>query len=206
MAEITCTSPGASPRTASTRATRSSLRMWLLLTCSICTPAASQTCLRALADALAQRLGKARVIEDADAARVQKARHPARVARAGQRARHDDAVVARQHAVQVRRVPSVSAVAAMVDHLAVGSTVIVLPVWFRLCRLRMVHVVPAGSAKPFWRRDCRSQGCEALRPARTRLCRFDCEAHCRRPKAAEDSQWSNQVTAANGQHKAQRTH
>ena len=61
--------------------------------------------LRTLADALAQRLGKARVVEDADAARVQKARHPARVARAGQRARHDDAVVARQHAVKVRRVP-----------------------------------------------------------------------------------------------------
>jgi hypothetical protein len=60
---------------------------------------------RPLADALAQWLGEARVVEDANAARVQKARHPARVASPGQRARHDDAVVARQHPVQVRRVP-----------------------------------------------------------------------------------------------------
>jgi hypothetical protein len=60
--------------------------------------------LSALADALTQRLGKARVVEDADAAREQKAGHPSRVARPGQRAGDDDAVVARQHAMQVRRV------------------------------------------------------------------------------------------------------
>jgi len=61
--------------------------------------------LRALADALAKRLGKTRVVEDADTARVQKARHPARVARSGQSAGNDDPVVARQHAVQVRGIP-----------------------------------------------------------------------------------------------------
>jgi hypothetical protein len=51
--------------------------------------------LRALADALAQRLGKARIVENADAARVQEAGHPAGVTRPGQRAGDDDAVVTR---------------------------------------------------------------------------------------------------------------
>jgi hypothetical protein len=58
----------------------------------------------ALPDAVAQRLGKARIVEDADAVRVKKTRHAARVTRSGQRAGNDDAVVARQNAVQVRRV------------------------------------------------------------------------------------------------------
>src|SRR6202140_5037240 len=35
--------PGCMPRACSTRATKSSLRMWLLLTCSISMPAATQT-------------------------------------------------------------------------------------------------------------------------------------------------------------------
>ncbi len=56
--------------------------------------------LRPLANALAQGLSKARVVEDPDGTR-KKARHPTRVARAGQRSRHDDPVVARK----VSRVP-----------------------------------------------------------------------------------------------------
>ncbi len=39
--------------------------------------------------------------------------------------------------MQVGRIALSQRRAAMVDHPAVGSTVIVLPVWFRLCRLRM---------------------------------------------------------------------
>lgn len=52
---------------------------------------------RPRADALAQRLDKARVVKDADALGVQKARHASRVTRPRQRARNHDAVVARQH-------------------------------------------------------------------------------------------------------------
>ena len=51
-------------------------------------------------NAIAQRLGKARVVKDADAARVQKARHPLRVTRPRQRACNDHPVVAGQHAHQ----------------------------------------------------------------------------------------------------------
>ena len=43
MAEMTCTKPSALLRVDSTRATNSSLRMWLLLTCSISIPASAQT-------------------------------------------------------------------------------------------------------------------------------------------------------------------
>jgi len=59
---------------------------------------------RTLPDAVTQRFGKVWVVENANAMRVKKARHPARVARPGQRARHNDSVVARQHAMQVRRI------------------------------------------------------------------------------------------------------
>jgi len=61
--------------------------------------------LRVLADALAQRQRELRVVEDADAARVEKARHALGKAGLGQRPGDDDAVVARQHARQVLRVP-----------------------------------------------------------------------------------------------------
>ena len=61
--------------------------------------------LSALTDSIPQRLGKTRVVEDANTARVQEAGHPAGVARPRQRAGDDDAVVARQHAVQIRRIP-----------------------------------------------------------------------------------------------------
>jgi hypothetical protein len=59
--------------------------------------------LRALVDSIAQGLGKARAIEDADAARVQKAGYAPGAAGSGRRAGDDDAVATRQHAVQVRR-------------------------------------------------------------------------------------------------------
>ena len=52
------------------------------------------------ANALAQRLGKTRVVEDADAARLQDARHPRRVACPGQGTGNDDSVVARQYTRQ----------------------------------------------------------------------------------------------------------
>ena len=55
-------------------------------------------------DTLTQRFGTARVVKDADPARVKKARHAARVAHPRQRAGNDDSVVARQypcHAVPV---------------------------------------------------------------------------------------------------------
>jgi len=53
--------------------------------------------LRTGADAFSQRFGKARVVKDADAPRVKKARHPARVACARERARNHDSVIAREH-------------------------------------------------------------------------------------------------------------
>ncbi len=56
--------------------------------------------LRARTDALAQRFCNACVVNDADAARVQKARHPARVAHPRQCARDNDSVVTGQHAKQ----------------------------------------------------------------------------------------------------------
>ena len=93
----------------------------------------------ALANALAQRFGKARVVEDADAARVQKARHCAGVTRSWQRAGDDDLVAARQHDSTPCRFAahhSVSPVAAMVADLASGGSTRVLPVRFRLCWLR----------------------------------------------------------------------
>jgi hypothetical protein len=61
--------------------------------------------LRVGSDALAQRQRELRVVEDADAARMQKARHALGKACPGQRAGDDEAVVARQHARQVARVP-----------------------------------------------------------------------------------------------------
>jgi hypothetical protein len=44
--------------------------------------------LRPLTDRIAQRLGKARIVEDTDALSVQKRRHPFGVARSRQRTRH----------------------------------------------------------------------------------------------------------------------
>lgn len=55
-------------------------------------------------DAIPQRFGKMRVVENADAMRVQKACHPARVARSWQCASQNDSVVARQHTMQIRRI------------------------------------------------------------------------------------------------------
>jgi len=61
--------------------------------------------LRIGANALAQRQRELRIVEDANAARVQKTRHALGKARTRQRAGDDDPVVARQHARQVLLVP-----------------------------------------------------------------------------------------------------
>jgi hypothetical protein len=60
--------------------------------------------LRAPPDAFTQRFGESGVVEYANAVGVQKTRHAPCVARAGQRARDQDSVKARQHAMQIRRV------------------------------------------------------------------------------------------------------
>lgn len=57
-----------------------------------------------LPDTIPQRLGKLRVVEDADAVLIQKTRQAARVARTGKRACDDDPVETRQYAVQIRRI------------------------------------------------------------------------------------------------------
>lgn len=55
-------------------------------------------------DTITQGLGKARVVKNADAMRVQVTRHPARITRSRQRPRDDDPVVARQHPMKIRRI------------------------------------------------------------------------------------------------------
>ena len=65
----------------------------------------------ALAHAVTKRLGKTRIIEDADLPRRQKGRHAVRVARPGQGAGDDDPVIAGEHsgealAVTLRQRPS----------------------------------------------------------------------------------------------------
>jgi len=50
-----------------------------------------------LAHAVTKRLGKLRIVEDADLPRRKKCRHPLRVARPGQRPGDDDTVVTGQH-------------------------------------------------------------------------------------------------------------
>src|SRR5262245_57679055 len=92
-----CTRPGWSPRAASTLATISSLRMWLLAMCSMVGPAAPANLGGTLAHAVTQRLGKSRVVEDADLPRRKKGRHSLRVASPRQRAGDDNPVVAGQH-------------------------------------------------------------------------------------------------------------
>ncbi|MBI3156021.1 MAG: hypothetical protein HYZ20_11480 [Burkholderiales bacterium] len=104
MAEITCTSPGASPARGQHARHQILLAHVALVDVLDGHPVGLRDFLRTLSHAIAQRLGKARVVEDADASRIQKARHPAGVARTGQRAGDDDPVVARQDPVQVRRV------------------------------------------------------------------------------------------------------
>ena len=60
--------------------------------------------LRSRTDALSQRLGKWRVIKNADAAAVQQTAHPSCVARPRQCAHNQNTVIARQHSVHVDRV------------------------------------------------------------------------------------------------------
>src|SRR5262249_28596330 len=65
----------------------------------------------ALAHAVTKRLGKTRIIEDADLPRRQKGRHAVRIARPGQGAGDDDPVIAGEHsgealAVTLRQRPS----------------------------------------------------------------------------------------------------
>ncbi len=100
--------------------------------------------LRAHTDAFAQRFGEPGVVEYANAVGVQKTRHARCVARAGQRARDQDSVKARQHAVQIRRVTlnQIGLHGSLRHRMATQH--IVLPVWFRLVRLRVMMRVPAS--------------------------------------------------------------
>src|SRR5690242_9225515 len=77
-----CTRPGRSPRTTSTLATTSSLRMWFLAMCSM---------------AIAKRFGKSRIVEDPDLPGRKKSSHSLRVTGSRQRAGDDDPVVAGEH-------------------------------------------------------------------------------------------------------------
>jgi hypothetical protein len=56
--------------------------------------------LSATPDRIAQRLGKARVVEYPNPSRLQKCRHARRVAYLRQRARHQNPVIAGEHSVQ----------------------------------------------------------------------------------------------------------
>src|SRR5215472_16792307 len=94
---MTCTRPGWSPRSASTLATTSSLRMWLLAICSMVWPAAAANSPAPPAHTVTKRLGKSRIVEDADLPRRQKCRHPFCITHPGQRTGDDDPVVAREH-------------------------------------------------------------------------------------------------------------
>ncbi len=60
---------------------------------------------RAGPDRVAQRLGKARIIENPNAARRKKACHPRRVTRLRQRPRHHHPVIAGEHSVQTILIP-----------------------------------------------------------------------------------------------------
>src|SRR5215469_10256808 len=52
------------------------------------------------AHTVTKRLGKSRIVEDADLSRRQKCRHPICITRPGQRTGDDDPVVAREHPVE----------------------------------------------------------------------------------------------------------
>src|SRR3984957_14210510 len=92
-----CTRPGRSPRTTSTLATTSSLRMWFLAMCSMVNASGTRQLGGALAHSIAKRFGKSRIVEDPDLPRRKKSRHSFRVTGSRQRAGDDDPVIAGEH-------------------------------------------------------------------------------------------------------------
>jgi len=84
---------------------RSSLRKaWVERINSISSPCSRASLLGVVSDLLPQGLGKARIVEQADAVTAQVGRHARGIADTGQRARDDEAVIARDHARDLRGV------------------------------------------------------------------------------------------------------
>ena len=110
----------------------------------------------ALAHTVTKRLGKSRIVEDADLPRRQKCRHPLCITHPGQRTGDDDPVVAGEHpgealAVTLRQqLPQ--------PPLPLPALLrLYYPVWFRLRRLRMVSNSACGLARSD---DNRTAECE----------------------------------------------
>ena len=145
MAEMTCTRPGWSPRCSSTRATTSSLRTCGLREVLDGDPGLGGQRCRTLAHPIAQRHGKLRVVEDADAVGIEKPGHPLGIANRRQRPGDHHPVVAGQH-------PGDPVVVALRQRLAHAAPPATMPrgrlhqtYWFRLRRLRVPNFwfVPA---------------------------------------------------------------
>src|SRR5262249_50468117 len=98
-----------------------------------------------VADAIAERFSKSRIVEDADLPRRQKCRHSLRITGPWQRAGDDDAVVAGEHpgealTVTIRQqLPQASLRLPRLLRLS-------YPVWFRLGRLRNCSFCLGGSS------------------------------------------------------------
>src|SRR5262249_15783126 len=89
-----------------------------------------------VADAIAERFSKSRIVEDADLPRRQKCRHSLRITGPWQRAGDDDAVVAGEHPREALTVPirqQLPQPSLRLPRLLRLS----YPVWFRLGRLRI---------------------------------------------------------------------
>src|SRR6202021_4044449 len=101
-----------------------------------------------LAQPVAQRFGKAGIIENADVVGVEEFRHPLRVANRRQRPGDDNPVVAGQHTSD----PTIVAVQQGVAHRTLGGyrgyAAILHPLWFRLSRVRVWRAAPGTLTLP----------------------------------------------------------